>query len=133
MAAIGESGATIPAMRVRVLLVLVAMWTMAAVPPEAVLVRPAGSAGQVASCVEPNGVLRETSERDHVEACADDAIGGPTGPLLGVVAVLVLAVALLVRSRHVRRTRPLLSAARWRLADAVAGSVAPWRGPPLPV
>lgn len=120
-------------MRIRLVVVLLALVAMTAVPPESVLAESVGSVvGQVASCVEPGAVLRDAGARDEAGDCADGFAPRSTPPLL-VAAVLLLLVALVTRAVGRRRGRATLSASSWRLTDAASGATAPWRAPPSPV
>jgi hypothetical protein len=129
----GRGEATVPPMRTRLLVVLLALVVMTVVPPESVLAESVGSVvGQVASCVEPGAVLRDIGTRDEATDCADGFAPRSVPPLL-VAALLVLLAALVARPARARRGHAWLSASRWRLADAASGAVAPWRAPPSPV
>jgi hypothetical protein len=116
-------------MRVRLLVVLLAFVAMAAIPSEAMLADDVGSVvGQVASCVEPSGLMRDGAGRTAATECADLLASPPVPALVAIVPVVALALVGLALGARTRRAAARGQA--WRLGDAVVRCGVPWRAPP---
>ena len=114
-------------MRVRPVVLLIALLAIAVLPSESALVEQAGSVvDQVTSCTQPSGLARELGA--DTSACSHRV---PSDLGLGVVAVLVAALGALggaapeqLTGRRARKGRG------WRPTEALARAGAPRRGPP---
>ena len=93
-------------MRTRVLVVLLALVAMAVVPAESLMAESAGSVvGQVASCIEPSGLVRGAEDGVSGASCGDHLRAG-TAPSVLAVTFLVGAALAVAASRSGRRRRP---------------------------